>query len=216
MGVRRRHQRRDRAALVPLVAAADVGEDRRLVGRLALAAHLQHPSPRPHLGRRGHVDLHVGLGADHRPDVAAVEHGAGRRLREVALQREKRRPHLGDRRDDRGGLAGLVALERDLVECRRVDCPRGRGGLHGIVEAMAAGTQRLRHRAIEQPGVEMAQPIMGGEPLAQRALARSRRSVDRDDHVNPLGRHDREISPSSCGGGELSQRSSRTSRSNRS
>jgi hypothetical protein len=28
----------------------------------------------------------------------------------------------------------------------------------------------------------MPKPIMGGEPLAERALPRSRRSVDGDDH----------------------------------
>ena len=35
VGIRRRHEGRDRTAGVPLVAPADVGEDRRLVGGLA-------------------------------------------------------------------------------------------------------------------------------------------------------------------------------------
>ena len=47
---------------------------------------------------------------------------------------------------------------------------------------MAGVEHRLRHRAIEQPGVEMAKPVVRGEPLAERALAGSGRSVDGDDH----------------------------------
>ncbi len=42
--------------------------------------------------------------------------------------------------------------------------------------------QRMGNRAIEQARVEMAKAIMGGEPLAERALARRGRTIDGDDH----------------------------------
>jgi hypothetical protein len=42
--------------------------------------------------------------------------------------------------------------------------------------------QRFRHRAIDHAGVEMAIAVMVSEPLAERALAGCRRSVDGDDH----------------------------------
>src|SRR5215468_5834346 len=42
--------------------------------------------------------------------------------------------------------------------------------------------REVRHSAVDQPGVEMAQAIVGGELLAERPLARGRRPVDRDDH----------------------------------
>ena len=53
---------------------------------------------------------------------------------------------------------------------------------------MAGIEQRLGHRAIEQAGVEMAQAVMRGEPLAERALAGRRRSVDGDDHARSAPR----------------------------
>ena len=78
----------------------------------------------PHLGACGDEDLHVRVGTDHGPDVAAVEHGAGRRRREIALEIEQRRADLGDGRDERGRLADRLALERRVVEARRDRAPR--------------------------------------------------------------------------------------------
>src|SRR6516225_2833826 len=51
-----------------------------------------------------------------------------------------------------------------------------------IVGGMAGIEQSHRHRAVDQPGVEVAQAIVGGEPPAERPLARGRRPVDGDDH----------------------------------
>jgi hypothetical protein len=42
--------------------------------------------------------------------------------------------------------------------------------------------QRFRHRAIDHAGIEVAIAVMVSEPLAERALAGCRRSVDSDDH----------------------------------
>ena len=49
---------------------------------------------------------------------------------------------------------------------------------------MAVIQHGLRDRAIDQPGVEMAIAVMGGEALAERAFAGGRGSVDRDNHAN--------------------------------
>src|SRR6185369_6086437 len=43
--------------------------------------------------------------------------------------------------------------------------------------------QRLGDRAIDDAGVEMAIAVMLGKPLAQRAFARCRGSVDSNDHT---------------------------------
>ena len=59
---------------------------------------------------------------------------------------------------------------------------RHRPRLVGEVKTLVQ--QRLRHRAINHAGVEVAVAVMMGEPLAERALAGCRRSVDGDDHEN--------------------------------
>ena len=56
------------------------------------------------------------------------------------------------------------------------------GGL--VLEVRARADQRMGHRTIDHPGVEMAQAVMGGEALGERALAGGGRSVDGDDHEN--------------------------------
>jgi hypothetical protein len=56
--------------------------------------------------------------------------------------------------------------------------PRGR---RRIVEVGALVDQGERDGAIEQAGIEMRQPVMQGEALCERALARGGRAVDGDD-----------------------------------
>src|SRR4029077_4329059 len=66
---------------------------------------------------------------------------------------------------------------------QRIGEVAGAQRIDGIV-GIAAGALHLDpDRAIEQPRVEMRQTIMARERPADRALARSRRSVDRDDHA---------------------------------
>jgi hypothetical protein len=158
-------------------------EDRRLVDRCAGRRHLGGAAARTLLRRRHDEDLHVGRGADHGPDVAAVEHGAGRRCGEILLEREHHRAHLRERRDDRGGLADRVTFQRRLVEARRIERLRGAERPLAVIERMARIHQGLGDRAIDQPGVEMTQAVMGGKPLAERAFPRRSRSVDGDDHA---------------------------------
>ena len=47
----------------------------------------------------GHIELYLGLGADHRADVTAVKDCPTLAPRKPALEIHKRRPHLGDHRD---------------------------------------------------------------------------------------------------------------------
>ena len=46
----------------------------------------------------------------------------------------------------------------------------------------ASARDRQPHGAIEQAGIEVRQPVVAGEPLGQRALARGGGSVDGNDH----------------------------------
>ena len=73
-------------------------------------------------------------------------------------------------------------LERGLVEARRIE-RLGGGDRGGYIVRTASGIeQRFGHRAVDQPGIEMAQAVMRRQPLAERAFARCRRSIDGDDH----------------------------------
>ena len=163
--------------------AQDVGQDVRLVGGLAASAQLQRATLRADLRRRNDENLHVGVGADHRADVAAVEHRAGRRCGERALEVEQCGTHLRHRRHHRSRFADLIDLERRFIEFApdRAPCAAAMAASRsaGLRPASSTAFATARYK---QPGVEMAQPVMRGEPLAERALARRRRPVDRNDH----------------------------------
>src|SRR5487761_2116461 len=135
-----------------------------------------------HFRGRGYVDLNLGVRADDGADIAAVEHGAWRLGGESALEGKQRSTHLGDSRDYRGRLAYFVGFERGLVDTRRIErLGGGNGG--GLVVRAAAGIEHgLGHRAVDQPGVEMAKAVMCRELLAERTFARGRRPIDGDNH----------------------------------
>src|SRR5262249_919156 len=65
-----------------------------------------------------------------------------------------------------------------------VDClgRPDRGGL--VLQISASAQQRVRDRAVDHPGIEMAEAVMGGKAPGERALAGGGRTVDRDDHEN--------------------------------
>ena len=158
---------------VAFVALEDVGQHRGLVDLPALRPVFGCPAAGAHFRRRGDENLNVGIGTDDGADIAAVEHGAGRLGGEVALKGEQRRAHLGMAETIEAASPTAWRLERGFVEARRIERLGGgdRGGL--VVRAAAGIEQRFGHRAIDQPGVEMAQAVMRGEPLAERALARA-------------------------------------------
>ena len=124
-------------------------------------------------------DLHVGIGEDDRADVAAVEHRAGRRAAEIALERQQRGAHLRDCRDDRGRLADRVAFERRFVEARRIERLRAAATARVTSSSAMPGIeQRLGHRPVDQPGIEMPQPD-NARRAACRACPCRRRPVRR-------------------------------------
>src|SRR5262249_2727417 len=180
--IRRGFQGGHRPLAVALVPASDVGQDVGLVDAVPRLPQLEGATARAHLGGCGDEDLHVRGGEDDGSDVATVEHGAGGRASETALKRQHRLAHLGDGRDQPSRPAHRPALEyrpRATGGSARVG-GRHRGG--GFVGGVAGIEQSHRHRAVDHPGVEVAQAIVGGEPPAERPLARGRRPVDGDDH----------------------------------
>src|SRR5207244_5621834 len=89
--LRRGFQGGRRPARVALVPPPDIGQDVDLIDALAGVLELGRAATRPHLGAGGDKDFHVGIGKDHRSNVAAIEHGAGRGASEIALEVEERR-----------------------------------------------------------------------------------------------------------------------------
>ena len=141
------------------------------------------PPARPHLRRRGDEDLHVGVREDHGADVAAVEHGARAGVRPKSCWKSSSAARTSGKAETIEAASPISWLLSAASSNRAGSSARAAATARAaIVEPLAGVEQRLRHRPVEQPGVEMAQPVMGGEPLAERALAGRRRSVDGDDH----------------------------------
>ena len=158
---------------IALVAAADIGQHRLEGGRLAAPLQFQVAALGPHLRGRGYVDLNVGIRADHRADVAAVEHGAGRAGGEVALELPQRGPHLRDAGHDGGRLPGAWVAQVGIVQGGGIEAARGgHGGLH-VVEPGAAPQHVASNRAVEEARIEVVEPEAVGDALAERAFARA-------------------------------------------
>src|SRR5262245_41091817 len=167
---------------ITLVPAPDVGQHVRLLDRHPDGLQLQRPPAGPHLGGRGHEYLNVSVREDDGPDIAAIEHRAGRLAPELPLKIEQRRPYLGDRRHHRGGLADRMAFQHLFVEGRWIERPRGASCTGHVIERLAGVEHRLRHRAVDQAGVEVPEAEMARQPFPQRPLARRRRSIDGNNH----------------------------------
>src|SRR5215475_10866493 len=101
MSILRRLERRNHTLGVALVAAEEICEDRGLICKLAQATHLDGATLRPHLGRSGYENLGICKWTDDGPDVASIENGAGRDGGKILLQLHQRRPHLGNRSEER-------------------------------------------------------------------------------------------------------------------
>ena len=84
--IRRRFQRGYRPRAVALVTASDVGQDLTLVDAASGLLELGGAAARAHLRAGGDEDLHVRVRKDHGSDVATIEHRAGGRAPEVALE----------------------------------------------------------------------------------------------------------------------------------
>src|SRR6478736_6231541 len=128
MRIRGLLERRRRARPVAFVAPQNVSEDVGLVCGLAPPAQLQCAASGANLGRCGDENLRLGVRTNYRANIAAVEYGSGRPAREFPLETEQRGTHSGNGGNHRRRLPDFVALERQLIEPRRVDLLRGRDG----------------------------------------------------------------------------------------
>src|SRR5580704_9234697 len=167
---------------IALVAAQEVGQNLFLVRLFAPCPQLQHAAGGAHFGAGDDEQLYVGAGGYDGADIAAVEHGAGGFHGKLALVAHQCLAHLGDRRDHRRRLGDDLQFQGIIVEFLRIERHRRFDGARSVVERIAGIEHRLAHGAIEQPGVEMMQPVDLGEVPRDRALARGGRSVDGDDH----------------------------------
>ena len=140
------------------------------------------------LGAGGDEQFGLGLGRDDRADVAAVEHGAARLAREIALALEQSGADARIGRDARGDAADRLALQFGIGEIDLAEV----AGAHGreLALRVAAPAQQVKgDRAVEQAGVEMREVEAAGEGAGDGALAARRRSVDGDDHRLPMRRN---------------------------
>ena len=150
----------------------------------------------PCFDRCGDEQLGVGIGADDRADIAAVEDGAarvaGRKRRNRAgtpaalpappgRRRPGRRP--GATSSARSAGSARTRARFPGAAARR---PRPPGGIERSPPARSDGEA---DGAIERAGVEMGETSAVGQPARQRTLAASGRSVDGDDHAGPCVGH---------------------------
>ena len=168
----------------------DIGEDRVVVGVLAPLRQLQGAPLCARLGARRDEDLHRRLGADDRADVAPVEHRPARTRGEAPLRVEQGRPHPRHGGDDRRRLTDRPAAQGPLVEVGETEPARRGNRRRLVVDIAILGDHRRGGRAIEETRVQVRQSVMGREPPGDRAFARSRGTVDGDDHPNAPSRLD--------------------------
>jgi hypothetical protein len=169
-GVIGRLQRRVLAALVLGVAQGLVAQDGLHVG-----AQLLGPAASPFLGAGGEVDLQLGVGRHHGPDVAALGHpvAGGHQL---ALLVHQGGAHAGVLSDARGLLAHLGRPQPLRVGEVRAQLAGTLGGHAALAK------QRERRRAVHGAGVEIGEPQCVGRGPRHGALARPGGAVDGHDH----------------------------------
>ena len=122
----------------------------------------------------GNEEFEVRLGADHRADVAPVQHGARRPARraggEVALYLQQCGADFADSRHFGRGLGGPIAIEVGVVQGAGVQSVGGRNGDCGIRGVAAGANDRQADSTIEPPRIEMGKTEMGGKAPGNRAL----------------------------------------------
>ena len=139
------------------------------------------PAQRARRGARRDEQLDRRFGADHRADVAAVEHRARRAVRESALLVDQHAPHRRNDRNPGGGVGDGMGRQRFAVEVGEIDEFSRLDGARLVVQRPAPGDQHRRDGAVGQPGVEIGQVVIVGEPARERALAGRGGAVDGDD-----------------------------------
>jgi len=80
-----------------------------------------------------------------------------------------------------------VGGERAGIKVGQVDLPGRRFRRRDIVERQAIGQQRMRNRAIGQPGVEVGEMVEVGKPAGERTLAGRGGAVDGEEQGGQRG-----------------------------
>ena len=167
------------------IADADRGQ------RLAATAvrRIRGAPPRALFRRRIQVDFHVGIGKDHRPDVAPFHHDAAvaserplARDEQLAHRRHSRHRRHGPIDLRRANRAGDVhAVHRDLtVRDEDVGAARQRGDRGFVLEIDAQVDDAPGQRPIHRAGVDVPIAERVGNRARDRALPHARRPVDGD------------------------------------
>jgi hypothetical protein len=91
--------------------------------------------------------------ADHRADVAAIEHGTAVGGSKFLLEIEQRSPNIRDRRNDGSGFPNSVGLELRLVELTGIDRKGSFGHARPVIQLVTSIERRFGNRAVEQTGV---------------------------------------------------------------
>ena len=153
---------------------------------LAAPGELPVAAPGAHLGRRGDKDLHAGVGADHRADVAPVEDRAAGPAREARAGsrrgprgppgwRRQRRPP----RPSRGRAAGVVETGERRAPAAAAAAASSSSSGAAVVDQGPRRRPGRAGRCRDAAGRNARRAA-----CAQRALAGGGRSVDGDDHAN--------------------------------
>ena len=174
-------QRRILTVHVALVAAFDLRADFVARDLATLRLHLAKAPVSPRVERGGDEQLHIRIGADHRADIAPVEHCAAGLLREGPLAFEQRRAHLRVDRDTTGKPPDCLAAQFRVGQ-QTVGEVRRSKSIRLAVGVASCELHLPPDRAVEQAGIEMRQAEMRGYGLGKSALAAGGGSVDGDDH----------------------------------
>src|SRR5690606_36704214 len=129
----------------------------------ALPEYLTTAPLREHRRSGRHITLHVGVGANHRGDVAAVEHSPRRTFREASLFLNQRTAYGRHHRDLRGGLTYPMGGKRFPVERAEIDSARRLFRRCLVIERQSGVKQRPRNGAIGKARIEMMEAIMRGQ-----------------------------------------------------
>ncbi len=165
------------AAGIALVTRPNIGEHIFVMGRHAALEQLAHPALRADLGRGGDEQFHVGIGRNHRADVAAVEdRAAGLRGKFAAAARAARPDRrIGRNRSTRSATPARCAapvVGRVEARARRT----ARNASNSLAGIAAPAPQIERDRAVKQAGIHVRQAEMRRRARAQSSPCRSRRA----------------------------------------
>lgn len=148
------------------------------------------PALGAYFGARREEHLEPRVGEHHRPHVPALGHQA-RRLAKRPLAREQRLAHPRQDGHFRGThtadftsniICNITIIKKNISIAKAYIQGGSQGGELGLaLEFDASLGRRQRDQAIQGAAVEVVKTERLGDALGDRALARSRGAIDRDD-----------------------------------